>query len=48
MPGKGHMSHEDAMKKAEKEYEEFRVRQDREYFSEFDLKMEQFLKGEDI
>lgn len=48
LSGKGHISHEDAMKKAEKEYEEFRVRQDREYFSEFDLKMEQFLKGEDL
>lgn len=45
LSGKGHRSHEDAMKKAEKEYDEFRVRQDKEYISEFDLKMAQYLKG---
>ena len=43
---KGHVSNEAAMQKAVKEYEEFRVRQDQEYISEFDLKMAQYLKGE--
>lgn len=48
LSGKGHVSHEDAMKKAEEEYEEFRIRQDREYISEFDLKMAQYLNGEEL
>lgn len=46
LSGKGHVSHEAAMQKAIKEYEEFRVRQDHEYISEFDIKMSQYLKGE--
>lgn len=45
LSGKGHVSHETAIQKAVKEYEEFRVRQDQEYISEFDLKMAQYLKG---
>ncbi len=44
--GKGRVSHDDAMQKANKEYEEFRIRQDQEYISEFDRKMEHYLKGE--
>ena len=36
LDGKGKISHDIAMQKAEKEYEVFRVRQDREYSSEFD------------
>ncbi len=36
LDGKGKISHEAAMKKAEKEYEVFRVKQDKEYISEFD------------
>ena len=33
------------MKKAEKEYEVFRVKQDKEYISEFDREIEKYLKG---
>ncbi|SKC88491.1 virulence RhuM family protein [Maledivibacter halophilus] len=41
----GTISHADAMEKANKEYDEFRVRQDREYISEFDKVMDKYLKG---
>lgn len=34
------------MKKAEKEYEIFRVKQDKEYISEFDREIEKYLKGD--
>ena len=44
--GKGKISHEAAMKKVEHEYEIFRVKQDKEYISEFDREMERYLKGE--
>ena len=44
--GKGKVSHDMAMKKAEKEYEIFRVKQDLEYVSEFDREVERYLKGE--
>ena len=43
--GKGKNSHDVAMQKAEKEYEVFRVKQDREYVSEFDREVEKYLKG---
>ena len=43
--GKGKISHDAAMQKAEKEYEVFRVKQDREYISEFDREVEKYLKG---
>ena len=46
LTGKGHVSHEDAVAKAEKEYEVFRIRQDQEYISEFDRQTEKYLKGE--
>lgn len=46
LDGKGKISHEAAMKKAEKEYETFRVKQDKEYISEFDREIERYLKGE--
>ncbi len=46
LDGKGKISHEAAMKKAEKEYEVFRVKQDKEYISEFDREIERYLKGE--
>ena len=45
LSGKGRVSHETALKKAEEEYEEFRVKQDREYVSEFDREVEKYLKG---
>lgn len=34
------------MKKAEKEYEVFRVKQDKEYIFEFDREVDKYLKGE--
>lgn len=43
--GKGQISHDIAMKKVEKEYEVFRIKQDREYISEFDREVEKYLKG---
>ena len=46
LDGKGKISHEAAMKKAEQEYEVFRVKQDKEYISEFDREVEKYLKGE--
>lgn len=42
---KGKVSHETAMKKAEEEYLQFRVQQDKEYISEFDKEMDKYLKG---
>ncbi len=47
LEGKGTVSHEQALDKATKEYEIFRVRQDKEYLSEFDKEMEKYLKGEE-
>ena len=46
LSGKGKVSHEVALKKAEKEYEVFRIKQDWEYISEFDREVEKYLKGE--
>lgn len=46
LAGKGKISYETAIKKAEKEYEVFRVKQDEEYISEFDREVEKYLKGE--
>lgn len=46
LTGKGKVSHEAAVEKAEKEYEVFRVKQDQEYVSEFDREVERYLKGE--
>lgn len=45
LDGKGKISHDAAMLKAQKEYEVFRVKQDREYVSEFDREVEKYLKG---
>ena len=44
--GKGTISHEQAVEKANKEYEVFRVRQDLEYMSQFDKVVEKYFKGE--
>ncbi len=46
LEGKGTVSHEDAVKKAEEIYEQFRVRQDKDYISQFDKEMAKYLKGE--
>jgi len=45
LDGKGKVSHEDAVKKAEDVYALFRVRQDETYISEFDRDMVKYLKG---
>ena len=45
LSGKGKVSHDIAIEKANKEYEVFRVKQDREYVSEFDREVEKYLKG---
>lgn len=44
LAGKGKVSHDAAIEKANKEYEMFRVKQDREYVSEFDREVERYLK----
>jgi hypothetical protein len=44
---KGYVSHGEAVKKAEGIYEQFRVRQDADYISEFDREMAKYLKGAD-
>lgn len=46
LESKGRVSHQAAIEKATKEYEVFRIRQDREYISEFDRQMEKYLKGD--
>lgn len=45
LAGKGIISHEAAVKKAEQEYEVFRVRQDEEYISQFGKEMGRYLRG---
>ena len=45
LKGKGKISHDEAIKKAEKEYKTFRIKQDQEYISEFDKQTEKYLKG---
>lgn len=45
LEGKGKVSHEDAVKKAEEIYEQFRIQQDRDYISQFDKEMSKYLKG---
>lgn len=47
LEGKGHVSHDDAVKKVSGIYAEFRKKQDAEYISEFDRQMAKFLKGGD-
>ena len=46
LEGKGTISHEQAIEKANREYEIFRVRQDLEYISQFDKAVEKYFKGE--
>jgi len=47
LEGKGTVSHDDAVKKAEEIYEQFRVRQDKDYISQFDKEMSKYLKGKE-
>lgn len=46
LEGKGHISHEDAMKKVSDIYAEFRKKQDADYVSEFDRETAKYLKGD--
>ena len=45
LPGKGNISHEEAVKRAGEVYEMFRIQQDRDYISGFDRDMAKYLKG---
>ena len=46
--GKGHVTHEEAMAKAEEEFNAYRARELRQLESDFDKAMKKFLKtGED-
>lgn len=45
LEGKGRISHDDAVKKVNSIYEQFRKRQDEEYISEFDREMEKYYTG---
>jgi hypothetical protein len=45
LDGKGHVSHDDAMKRATEVYERFRVQQDIDYISNFDKEMSRYLTG---
>lgn len=45
LEGKGTVSHEDAIRKVEDIYAQYRVQQDREYISQFDIEMSKYLKG---
>ncbi|WP_092560699.1 virulence RhuM family protein [Anaeromicropila populeti] len=47
LEGKGAISHKDALQKVDDAYQIFRVRQDKEYISEFDKDMEKYLKGKE-
>ena len=42
----GKISHDAAISKAQNEYEKFRIKQDKEYISNFDKAMEKYLKGD--
>ncbi|MDR0883923.1 MAG: virulence RhuM family protein [Oscillospiraceae bacterium] len=45
LPGKGRVSHADALQKANAVYAQFRIKQDEDYISEFDRDMAKYLKG---
>jgi hypothetical protein len=47
LDAKGRVSHNEAMKKAASVYEQFRIQQDRDYISNFDVVMSQYLTGID-
>lgn len=47
LDGKGHISHDDAVKKVSDIYAEFRKKQDADYISEFDRQTAKYLKGGD-
>jgi hypothetical protein len=45
LEGRGHVSHDDALKKAAGVYEQFRIRQDQDYISHFDKETSKYLTG---
>lgn len=45
LDSKGKVSHEQAIEKANSEYEQFRIKQDANYISDFDREIEKYLKG---
>jgi hypothetical protein len=47
LPSKGCISHAEALKKASDIYEQFRIKQDKDYVSSFDRYMAKYLKGGD-
>ena len=47
LQGKGRITRKQATKKAEDIYSQFRVRQDNDYISQFDIEMVKYLKGSD-
>ena len=47
LEGKGNISHEEAVQKAETIYQQFRFRQDAEYISEFDRNIAKLYKERD-
>lgn len=47
LEGKGNISHEEAVQKAETIYQQFRLRQDKDYISEFDRSITQMVKEHD-
>jgi len=47
LPDKGRVSNEDALKKADEIYKQFRVKQDNDYISSFDRDMVKYLKGKE-
>lgn len=47
LEGKGHVSRDQAVKKASEIYEQFRKKQDADYISDFDRAMEKYWKGGD-
>ena len=47
LEGKGHISHDDAVKRVSEIYAEFRKKQDADYISEFDRETAKYLKGGD-
>ena len=46
LPDKGSVSHKEALDKAGGIYEQFRIKQDRDYVSDFDRDMAKYLRGE--
>jgi len=45
LKGSGSISHEQAIERAEKEFEKYRVLQDREFISDFDRETRKYLNG---